>query len=257
MKVASWNVNSIKARKERLLNWVQKNAPDVLCLQELKTELDGFPRAELEALGYHSVALGQRSYNGVAILSRQPLDDVRVGLDDGVDDDEARLISAHTNGLRVISCYVPNGQALDSPKYQYKQRWLDRLGAYLSRHHQASEPLALCGDFNIAPEDRDTNDPAAWADSVLFSAEVRAQFQALLGWGLVDSFRIHNQEANKLSWWDYRMLSFPKGVGMRIDFVLVTRALAERCDAVGIDRNERKGKLPSDHAPVFAEFRWP
>ncbi len=257
MKVASWNVNSIKARKDRLLSWLQRNTPDVLCLQELKTERDGLPQAELEALGYHAVALGQRSYNGVAILSKHPLEDVRTGLADGEDDPEARLISARTNGLRVISCYVPNGQTLDSPKYAYKLRWLDRLGAYLARHHAPDELLALCGDFNIAPEDRDTNDPAVWADSVLFSPEVRAKFQELLNWGLVDSFRIHNQEPGKLSWWDYRMLSFPKGVGLRIDFVLVTRALAERCTAVGIDRNERKGKLPSDHAPVFAEFRWP
>jgi exodeoxyribonuclease-3 len=152
---------------------------------------------------------------------------------------------------------VPNGQTLDSPKYTYKLRWLDRLEAYLARHHSPDELLTLCGDFNIAPEDRDCNDPAAWADSVLFSGEVRERFQRLLHYGLVDTFRIHVSEAGKFSWWDYRMLSFPKGVGLRIDFVLGSRGMAERCTAVGIDRNERKGKLPSDHAPVFAEFSWP
>jgi exodeoxyribonuclease-3 len=257
MKVASWNVNSIKARRERLFRWLKNHAPDILCLQELKTELDGFPEAELKELGYHTVAVGQRSYNGVAILSKHAFEDVRVGLDDGEDDAEARLISARTDGLRVLSCYVPNGQTLDSPKYAYKLRWLDRLQAYLARHHRPDEHLVLCGDFNIAPEERDANDPQTWADSVLFQPEVRAKFQDLLGFGLVDTFRLHVQDAGKFSWWDYRMLSFPKGVGLRIDHVLATPPLAERCSSAGIDRNERKGKLPSDHAPVFAEFRWP
>ncbi len=257
MKVASWNVNSIKARKERLFSWLKQHEPDVLCLQELKTELAGFPQQELEELGYHSAAVGQRTYNGVAILSRHPLEDVRVGLDDGEDDPEARFISALTNGLRVMSCYVPNGQSLDSPKYPYKMRWLDRLQTYLARHHTPSEPLVVCGDFNIAPEDRDCHDPAAWIDGVLFHPDVREKFQRLLSWGLVDTFRIHVQEAGKFSWWDYRMLAFPKGIGLRIDFVLGTQAVAERCTAASIDRNERKGKLPSDHAPVIAELRWP
>ncbi len=257
MKVVSWNVNSIKARKERLLTWLKNNEPDVLCLQELKTELEGFPKQELEDLGYHSVAVGQRTYNGVAILSRHPLEDVRVGFDDGEDDPEARFISAVTNGLRVMSCYVPNGQTLDSPKYVYKMRWLDRLQAYLARHHKPEEAIVVCGDFNIAPDERDCHDPAAWVDSVLFHPDVREKFQRLLAWGLVDTFRIHVQDAGKFSWWDYRMLAFPKGLGLRIDFVLGTRTVAERCEAASIDRNERKGKLPSDHAPVIAELRWP
>jgi exodeoxyribonuclease-3 len=257
MKIASWNVNSIKARRDRLMAWLTKQAPDVLCLQELKTELDDFPRAELEALGYHSVALGQRTYNGVAILSRHPFEDVRVGLDDGEDDPEARFISARTDGLRVISCYVPNGQTLDSPKFQYKQRWLDRLQAYLARHHLPSEALVLCGDFNIAPEERDCCDPIEWADSVLFHASVREKWQRLIGWGLVDTYRLHVADAGKYSWWDYRMLSFPKGKGLRIDHILGTPSVAERCTAAAIDRDERKGKLPSDHAPVIAELRWP
>jgi exodeoxyribonuclease-3 len=257
MKVASWNVNSIKARRERLLNWLSKHAPDVLCLQELKTEGEGMPTAEIEALGYHCASFGQRTYNGVAILSKQPLEDVRTGLDDGDPDPEARLIAARTYGLSVLCCYVPNGQTIDSDKYQYKLRWLDRLEAYLARHHSPSEPLIVCGDFNIAPEDRDCCDPAEWANSVLCHEAVRERFRWLLAWGLVDTFRLHDQEPGKFSWWDYRMLAFPKGKGLRIDLVLATRPLAERCVGAGIDRNERKGKLPSDHAPVFVELNWP
>lgn len=257
MKVASWNVNSIKARKERLLAWLKLHEPDVLCLQELKTELEGFPAQELEELGYHSAAVGQRSYNGVAILSKHPIEDARTGFDDGENDTEARFVSVLTHGMRVVCCYVPNGQALDSPKYPYKKRWLDRLEAYLARHHRADEALVVCGDFNVAPEERDCHDPSAWIDGVLFHPDVREKFQRLLAWGLADTFRLHVQDAGKFSWWDYRMLAFPKGRGLRIDFVLATKPLAERCTAVSIDRNERKGKLPSDHAPVIAEFDWP
>ncbi len=257
MKIASWNVNSVKARRERLLAWLEKHKPDVLCLQELKTVDDGFPAEEVRALGYHFALLGQRTYNGVAILARSELEDVRNSLDDGDDDVESRLISARVNGVRVISCYVPNGQAITSDKYAYKLRWLDRLLAYLPRHHVASEPLVLCGDFNIAPEDRDCCDPVAWQDSVLCHELVRERWQRLRELGLVDTYRLHEQAAGKFSWWDYRMLSFPKGKGLRIDFVLASQPLAERCTSAAIDRDERKGKLPSDHAPVIAEFNWP
>jgi exodeoxyribonuclease-3 len=257
MKVATWNVNSIGARHDRLMAWLQKQAPDVVCLQETKTVDESFPRAELEALGYACAIHGQRTYNGVAILSKLPLEDVRIGLDDGEDDSEARFISARIAGARFISCYVPNGQTLDSPKYVYKLRWLDRLLTYLRRHHAPSELLALCGDYNIAPEDRDVHDPRAWDDSVLFHATVREKFATLLAWGLVDTYRLHVEDAGKFSWWDYRMLSFPKGKGLRIDHVLATRPLAERCTAAMIDREERKGKLPSDHAPVVVELSMP
>jgi exodeoxyribonuclease-3 len=257
MKIASWNVNSINVRRERLLRWLAEKQPDVLCIQELKGLDEGFPSAEVQELGYQTALFGQRTYNGVAILAKNAIEDVRRSFDDGEDDAEARFLSARVAGVRVLCCYVPNGQELSSPKYVYKQRWLDRLLAYLSRHHAPSEPLLVCGDFNIAPEDRDCYDPEGWRDSVLFHEIVHEKWRALAAWGLVDTYRLHVQEPGKFSWWDYRMLSFPKGRGLRIDHVLATRALSERCTAAAIDREERKGKQPSDHAPVISEFDWP
>ncbi|MDB4974230.1 MAG: exodeoxyribonuclease [Myxococcaceae bacterium] len=254
MKVASWNVNSVVARRERLLAWLQKQQPDVLCLQELKSLDEGFPRAEVEALGYHVALHGQRTYNGVALLSRLPIEDVRKNLDDGHEETDARLLSARIANTRVICCYVPNGQALDSPKWPYKLAWLERLSAYLQRHHSAGESLLVCGDFNIAPEDRDCYDPEGMRDDVLCHPLVREKWRALLAFGLVDTYRQHVSDAGKYSWWDYRMLGFPKGRGLRIDFVLASTALAPRCTSASIDREERKGKLPSDHAPVLAEL---
>jgi exodeoxyribonuclease III len=256
MKVASWNVNSVNVRRERLLRWLADKQPDVLCVQELKGLDDVFPSADVFELGYQALLYGQRTYNGVAILAKSALEDVRRGLGDGEDDQEARFLSARVAGVRVLCCYVPNGQELSSPKYVYKQRWLDRLLAYLERHHTPSEPLLVCGDFNIAPEDRDCYDPEGFRDSVLFHEIVREKWQRLVAWGLVDTYRQHVQDAGKFSWWDYRMLAFPKGRGLRIDHVLATRPLAERCTAAAIDREERKGKQPSDHAPVIAEFDW-
>jgi exodeoxyribonuclease-3 len=257
MKIASWNVNSVGARKERLLAWLGKNTPDVICLQELKSLDEGFPRAEVEALGYHIETYGQRTYNGVAILAKHPMESVRRSFEDAEDDAEARFLSARVAGLTVISCYVPNGQTLDSPKHAYKLRWLDRLVTYLNAHHKPSDPLVVCGDFNIAPEDRDVHAPEEWRDSVLFHESVQEKWRTLVGFGLVDTYRIHVQDAGKFSWWDYRQLSFPKGKGLRIDHILATRPVAERVTAVDIDRNERKGKLPSDHAPISAEISWP
>lgn len=254
MKVATWNVNSIVARRERFLAWLEKHEPDVLCLQELKAIDDGFPRAEVEALGYQVALHGQRTYNGVAVVARMPITDVRKNLDDGEEESDARLLSVAVGPLRVICCYVPNGQKLDSPKFAYKLRWLDRLGGYLRRHHAPHEPLLLCGDFNIAPEDRDCYDPEGFRDDVLFHESVRAKWQSLIEFGLADTYRLHVQEAGKYSWWDYRMLGFPKGRGLRIDFVLATTPLAKVCTGAAIDRDERKGKQPSDHAPVIAEF---
>ena len=257
MKVATWNVNSIGVRKERLLRWLEAKQPDVLCLQELKCLEEAFPREELAALGYEAAVLGQRTYNGVAILSKTPLQDVERGLEDDDSDPEARFLSAEVQGLRVFSCYIPNGQEQSSPKFEYKQRWLDRLLAYLARHHTPGQPILVCGDFNIAPEDRDCYDPEALREDVLCHERVRARWQALIAWGLVDTYRLHVPDAGKYSWWDYRMLAFPKGRGLRIDHVLATRSLAERCSAVAIDRDQRKGKQPSDHAPVLVELSWP
>jgi len=176
------------------------------------------------------------------------------GLSDGVAEADSRLIAATVGGMRVVCCYVPNGQTLTSDKYPYKIAWLTRLRSYLDRHHDPSEPLVLCGDFNVAPEDRDCHDPAAWADSVLCHPDVRERLSHVLAWGLEDTYRRHVPDAGKYSWWDYRQLAFPKGRGLRIDFVFASRGLIDRCRAVHIDRDERKGKLPSDHAPVIAEF---
>jgi exodeoxyribonuclease-3 len=254
MKIATWNVNSIKARKDRLLAWLAKHSPDVLCLQELKVDDAGFPGDEIAQTGYQVILHGQKSYNGVAILSRALASDVQIGLGDDTDDPQARLISATLHGVRVISVYAPNGGEPSSEKFVYKLAWLDRLLAHLDRTYDPSKPLIVCGDLNIAPEDRDVARPEEWNDSVLCRPEVRAAFQRLLGWGLRDCFRTQHQEPGLYSWWDYRQLGFPKNNGLRIDHILATPAVAERCTAAHIDREQRKGKLPSDHAPVLAQF---
>lgn len=252
MKIATWNVNSIRARKERLLAWLDDRRPEVLCLQETKVVDEAFPFDDLREHGYQAVAHGQKTYNGVAILSRLPITGALAGLDDGEEDPQARLIAADIAGVRVISAYVPNGKEVGDEKYAYKLAWLARLLAYLRKHSDAEQPLALCGDFNIAPDDRDVWDPDAFQEGILCSAPERQGLQLLLEWGLTDSFRLHHQEGGLYSWWDYRQLAFPKGRGLRIDFVLVTAPLVARCTEAVIDRDARKGKQPSDHAPVVA-----
>jgi exodeoxyribonuclease-3 len=258
LKIATWNVNSIKARRERLLAWLEREAPDVLCLQELKLDNPAFPLAEINAAGYQAVLHGQKTYNGVAILARSELIDTRNGLNDDVDDPQARLISANVAGLRVLSVYAPNGGERSSDKFVYKLAWFKRLLAYLERHHATREPLLLCGDLNVAPEDLDVARPDEWRQSVLCASEVRAAFARLIEFGLHDVVRaLRPGEPNLYSWWDYRMLSFPKNNGLRIDHILATSELAARCTSASVDRAERKGKLPSDHAPVIASFDWP
>ena len=254
MKIATWNVNSIRARLERLLAFLQRAQPDVLCLQELKVAEDDFPMAAVEQAGYQAVVLGQRTYNGVAILSRTPLTDVDPGLPGDETDDQARLIAATTGGVRVLSAYVPNGQSVGSEKWSYKLRWLRRLEERLGAESRSGEALALCGDFNVAPEDRDVARPEEWADSVLCHPDSRAALAAIANLGLVDTVRLHHEGPGPWTWWDYRMLAFPKGNGLRIDHILATPPLAARCTGVTVDREERKGRLPSDHAPVIAEF---
>ncbi|MFN7131123.1 MAG: exodeoxyribonuclease III [Myxococcales bacterium] len=254
MKIASWNVNSIRARQERLMAWLVDRKPEVVCLQELKCHDDVFPSAELKTIGYFSEAYGQKTYNGVAILARSDISDVHRGLRDGVEDPQSRFISAKVNGVRVISVYAPNGQEVGSEAYAYKLRWYERLRTYLDTHHSPDEPLVICGDFNVAPEPRDVYDPAGWENQTLFSPPEREALQKLCAFGLVDTFRQHHEEAGRYSWWDYRMLSFPKNKGLRIDHVFATRTLAQKCTAADIDREARKGKQPSDHAPVWAEF---
>jgi len=259
MKVATWNVNSVRARRERLLRWLAANQPDVLCLQEIKVTEADFPSMELKALGYHAAVFGQKTYNGVAILSRREPLEVERGFGDGLDDPQARLIAARIpdavgRDARVVSVYVPNGQEVGSDRWRYKLEWMRRLRAWLDRRVSPTDPLVVCGDFNVAPEPRDVYDPAAWEPTVLFHPEARAALRQVCAWGLADTLRLRHEETGLYSWWDYRMLGFPKNRGLRIDLILASEPLARRCVAASIDRQERKGQQPSDHAPVVAEF---
>ena len=254
MKIATWNVNSIRARLERLLAWLDRHSPDVVCLQELKVADGDFPVEALAAAGYAAALHGQRTYNGVAILSKLPVSDVSKGFGDEALDAQARLVDARVGDLRVISAYFPNGGEVGSEKWAYKLAWMERLREYLAARAHPSEPLLLCGDVNVAPEDRDVANPDAWRDSVLCHPDARKALQRILDWGLVDTFRLHHADGGFYSWWDYRQLGFPRNDGLRIDHVLATESLAKRCTAAVIDRDARKGKQPSDHAPVLAEF---
>lgn len=255
MWIATWNVNSIRARHERLLAWLQHRQPDVLCLQELKVEESKYPFDELRALGYESAINAQKTYNGVAILSRTPITDVFVGLSDDVEDPQARLVAGTVRGVRVVSVYVPNGQTVGSDKWAYKLAWLDRLRAWLDRHESPDRRVVVCGDYNVAPAPIDVHDPDAAADDVLFHPLAREALERVLAFGLHDVVRQqHPETTNLYSWWDYRMLGFPKNRGFRIDHLLATRPLASTCTEALIDREERKGKAPSDHAPVLARF---
>ncbi len=250
MKLATWNVNSLKVRLPHLLEWLTANPMDVVCLQETKQQDADFPQAELLAAGYHSVFSGQKTYNGVAILSREPVSDVQIGIPN-FDDEQRRVIAATIGGVRVVCVYVPNGQEVGSDKYQYKLGWLAALSAWL-RDELAKHPkLALLGDYNIAPEDRDVYDPATWQGSVLCSEPERAAFKGLQALGLRDAFRLFEQAEKSYSWWDYRMMAFRRNMGLRIDHILVSPAL--QCDACGIDKAPRRLERPSDHTPVVAE----
>jgi exodeoxyribonuclease III len=253
MKIASWNINSLRKRQDRLFAWLESTQPDVVCLQETKCPDEQFPLLALQAAGYHSVFHGEKSYNGVAILSLHEPREVRAALCDEVDDPQARVIAATIDDVRVLSIYAPNGQAVASPAYHYKLKWYARLRDCLAG--EKSGNLAVCGDFNVAREDIDVHDPQLWKDAIMCSEEERAALETLCEVGLRDTLRLHHKDAGLFSWWDYRMLAFPKNRGLRIDAILASRPLAEKCVAAGIDREMRKGKEPSDHAPVWAEFQ--
>jgi exodeoxyribonuclease-3 len=253
MKIATWNVNSLKVRLPQLLDWLAATHPDIVCLQETKLEDTNFPRAEIEEAGYRVAFSGQKTYNGVALLAREPLLDVAVGNPFFADDPQKRLLAATIDGVRVICAYFPNGQAVGSDKYAYKLAWLAALQQWLAEQLARYPSLVLAGDFNIAPDDRDVHDPQAWAGQILCSDAERQAFRELIGLGLKDSFRLFEQAPKQFSWWDYRMLGFQKNLGLRIDHVLLSEALATHCTAAGIDRDMRKRERPSDHAPVFAE----
>lgn len=254
MKIATWNVNSIRARHDRLLAWLERYEPDVLCLQELKVTEDVFPYQAVTDAGYVASVFGQKTYNGVAILSRSEPTTVIRGMGDGDADPQARLITVDIGGVTVISAYVPNGKEVGDEKYAYKLEWLSRLREFLAASFSPDSPVILCGDLNVAPDDDDVAHPDQWADSVLCHQDARDALGRIMDWGLVDVFAAHNPDRGVYSWWDYRRLAFPKNDGLRIDHVLATSTMAERCSAASIDRDERKGDKPSDHAPVIAEF---
>ena len=252
MKLVTWNINSIRARNDRLLAWIASERPDVLCLQETKVEDAGFPTQALRDAGYEVATYGQRSYNGVAIAARAPLSDVVRGFGDGEPDEEARLIAATVGDLRVVCVYVPNGQELTSEKFPFKLAWYRRLRGFLDRNATPATKLVVCGDMNVTADDRDVCDPKKWAGQIHCSADERTALSEVVAFGLVDVFRQHNPDGGVYSWWDYRGVAFFKNQGLRIDYIFATPPVAERCTACTIDRNARKGQDASDHAPVIA-----
>lgn len=252
MKLATWNVNSLKVRLPQVLAWLAEHQPDVLCLQELKMEDKAFPLAEIEAAGYQAVFDGQKTYNGVALLSRQPAAEVVRGIP-GFDDEQKRLIAASFGPVRVVCGYFPNGQAVGSEKFDYKLRWLAALTEWLRGELQRCPQLVLAGDFNIAPEDRDTHPD--WKEEIHVSAPERAAFAALLDLGLSDAFRLFEQAERSFSWWDYRLNAFRRNFGLRIDHLLVSAALRDACGSCVVDKTPRTLERPSDHAPVVLELK--
>jgi exodeoxyribonuclease-3 len=253
MKIASWNVNSLKVRLPHVLDWLDASQADILCLQETKTMDENFPASEIEAAGYHVVFSGQKTYNGVAIISRQAATDVVTDVP-GLDDPQRRILGATINGVRVLDLYVVNGQEVGSEKYAHKLHWLDKVTDYISKQLQQHERFVVLGDFNIAPDDRDVYDPEAWHERILCSTPEREALQKILALGLTDTFRLFDQEEASYSWWDYRAAGFRRNRGLRIDLVLASKALADNCRASGIDKEPRRLERPSDHTPVMAEF---
>ncbi len=253
MKIATWNVNSLRVRLPQVLEWLRHTQPDVLCLQETKVIDDDFPLAACRDAGYHTAYAGQKTYNGVATLSRAPMAVVASAFPD-YGDVQKRLLAVTIGDLRVINVYVPNGQEVGSDKYAYKLDWLQALARLLAAELKAHAKLALLGDFNIAPEARDVHDPQAWEGRVLFSEPERAAFRALTGTGLVDVFRNFEQPEKSFSWWDYRAGAFRRNNGLRIDHILASAVLGAHCRVCTIDAAPRRHEQPSDHAPVLAEF---
>lgn len=248
MRITTWNVNGIRAREDRVLNWLDANRPDVLCLQELKCTEEQFPYDGFDELGYQLSIHGQKSWNGVAVVSLDFPDAVEPAVP-WAEDDQARGIAATVGGVEVVSLYVPNGRSVDNPAYRYKLEWLERLRAWLDGR-DAAVPLVLCGDYNIAPDDRDVYDAEAWGEAVLCSPPERERLQALLDWGLEDAYRLIDETGVAFTWWDYRGGSLQRNQGLRIDHHLITQPLVERLSAVEIDLEERQAEKASDHAPV-------
>jgi exodeoxyribonuclease-3 len=253
MKIATWNVNSLTVRLPQVLDWLATHPVDVLCLQETKLTDDKFPHAEFSAAGYQAQWFGQKTYNGVALLSREPASEVVKNIP-GFADEQARVIAGTVGGVRVIGAYFPNGQAPDSEKFTYKMAWLQALQHWIRSESTQHSKLVLVGDYNIAPEDRDVYDPVAWAGQIHCTPQERNHFQQLMGLGLVDAFRLFEQAPKSWSWWDYRNLAFRKNQGLRIDHVLVSQTLKAQVVSCVIDKLPRKNERPSDHAPVVVDL---
>ena len=257
MKIATWNVNSILARLPHVTRWLAAEQPDVLCMQETKCTDDKFPVLELKAIGYDCVIFGQQSYNGVAIVSKAGCATEQT-IQRGYPKDEAtaqsRLSSTDIAGVRIVNVYIPNGQMVGSEKYQFKLEWLQRLREFLDAGYDQKTPVLLCGDFNVAPDERDVHDPRLWQNRILFSEPERSALQHVKAWGFTDTFRLHTEEGGHYSWWDYRAGAFRRNLGLRIDHIWVSAPLAARSKTTWIDKGPRQWERPSDHAPVVAEF---
>jgi len=253
LKVATWNVNSLNVRLPHVLAWCDVARPDILALQETKLTDDRFPVEELRKAGYHSVYAGQKTYNGVAILSREPATDMVTDID-GLDDPQRRILAVTIGDVRIIDLYVVNGSDVGSEKFAYKMHWLEQVTAFVADEIQRFDKVIVLGDFNIAPEDRDVHDPESWHEKILCSTPEREALQRILDLGLSDTFRQFEQEENTWSWWDYRMNAFRRNMGLRIDLVLASEVLAKACSAAYIDKEPRRQERPSDHAPAIAEF---
>lgn len=256
MLLASWNINSIAIRLSQVLAWIAQVKPDVLCLQETKIIDSKFPAAAFTEAGYQSQFYGEPSYNGVAIISKQPLENVQKGFVEEETPPACRFIEATAGPLRVLNAYIPNGQFVGSDKYEYKLRWLKSLQSHLQHNHDPASALALCGDFNIAPEDRDIYRPGEVVGSIMCSETERQALSLIKEWGFEDAFRLHNQNSGEFSWWDYRMGAFRRNMGFRIDHIWATKSAAHACQRSWIDKAPRKQDRPSDHAPILAEFHF-
>ena len=254
MKIATWNVNSMNVRLPHVLEWLQSHEPDVLVLQEIKQLTEKFPTEALQEIGYHSIASGQKTYNGVAVVSKSPANDPVTDFP-GFDDPQRRILATTIDDVRVVNLYVPNGSEVGSEKYDYKLGWLSALREYLAAQLEQYENLVVLGDFNIAPADADVYDPEKWGDAILCSPAERAALAELLDLGLTDVFRKFDQPEKSFSWWDYRAAMFRRNAGLRIDLILTSEAMTAQCTASYIDREPRTWERPSDHTPVIAEFR--
>lgn len=254
MRIATWNVNSLKVRLPQVLDWLAVNQPDVLCLQETKLQDENFPITEIMDAGYQSIYAGQKAYNGVALLGKKMGSETATAIP-GLVDPQKRVLAATYGDVRVICIYVPNGESVGSEKYRYKLDWLFDLNKWLRDELIKYPKLALLGDFNIAPEERDVHDPILWGGKVLFSYPEREAFMGLLKLGFVDSFRLFNQPDKSYTWWDYRMMAFRRNMGLRIDHILLSKEFASTCTACTIDKGPRRNERPSDHSPVMVELK--